>query len=174
MTLHDTTIKAEIGNVIQKIRNLHSDYERAIDIYRYAVNRSEESLDDKKLRSSGQYWVTVAFLNSLIKLRLIVEQNFNYIESLGLLATSRYIFELLVWLRLLKSNSVYGLVYYVDLLRKQKNHYNDLQVHLKKEMSFFNDMDQQEGDLIRDKVAALSEIADEIERNGPSGIAVVR
>ena len=68
-------------------------------------------------KQSTRFWVFVAFTDALVRLRLFVEQNFSYIEPMGILAVTRYTFELMVWLKRPHGDARgYGLVYYRVLL----------------------------------------------------------
>src|ERR1039458_3365378 len=80
-------------------------------------------------QKSGEYWKAVVFADSLVRVRLFIEQNFNYIETMGVLAVSRYMFELTVWLKRLQQDARYGLVYHYQLLEKKRGFYAALRKH---------------------------------------------
>ena len=61
-------------------------------------------------------WCLSVTGDSLIRLRLLIEQAFNFVETIGVIAVARYILELSIWLNLFKHNPRYGLVYYHQLL----------------------------------------------------------
>jgi len=80
--------------------------------FRGRIERLGTTNDLSSLQQSGRYWRMVAFVDSLVRLRLFLEHNFNYIETMGMLSVARYMLELTVWLKLLERDTRYGLVYY--------------------------------------------------------------
>ena len=65
------------------------------------------------MRDQADWWVLLAHTGAYEKLSLIVTHNFVlfrtpdvvFMETMGLLAVSRYVFELLVWLKTLEKES---------------------------------------------------------------------
>jgi AAA domain len=86
---------------------------------RQKIEEREKNEPEESLKTSGTYWALVAYADALTRLRLIVEQNFQFVETLGLLAVTRYIFELVVWLRALAQDRRFGLTYYFQMMDKQ-------------------------------------------------------
>jgi nucleotide-binding universal stress UspA family protein len=72
-------------------------------------------LEVSERKYNTTYWKYYAYHHLLIKLSLIIESNFRFVETLSLLATVRYVFEALVWLRVLRKDDRYGLVAYHHL-----------------------------------------------------------
>jgi hypothetical protein len=72
--------------------------------------------------------------DSLVRILLFTEQNFNFIETMGVIAVARYIFELSVWLHLFKLDPRYGLVYFHQLLDTQQRYYQDEKAQLGREI----------------------------------------
>lgn len=152
---------SDAGNSLEamasRIRALRPSIEALIPKFRAAVARVEEAQDLRIRKYSGPFWVLAAYTDALVRLRLFLEQNFNYLESIGLLAVTRYVFELLVWLKLMQRDAGYGLAYYRDLLTKQRSYYSDLRNHLKCEVAFLRDVQAQEDRLLKQR-------ADEAQR----------
>jgi hypothetical protein len=138
------------------IRACKPEVEALIARFRRAVEEAERTQDLRSRKYSGPFWVLVAYTDALVRLRLFLEQNLNYLESLGLLALTRYVFELVVWLKLMEQDRRYGLVYYHDLLLKQRRYYEDLREHLEREISFLDHVQSREEALLR-------EVADEVK-----------
>ena len=110
---------------------------------------------------SGKYWRLVTYFNSLIRIKIFIEQNFNYIEPMGLVTVTRYLFELTVWLKLMLQNEqLYGDVYYRELLKTKLKQYEQLRDHLNREVTFLQDMDKQEGDLMTERFIEITKITD--------------
>lgn len=80
----------------------------------------------------------------LVRIRLFTDQNFHFVESIGVVAVARYIFELSVWLRLFKLDRRYGLVYFDQLLETQQRYYQDTKAHLEREIALLKSFDERE------------------------------
>jgi hypothetical protein len=136
-----------LEDLITEIGALKTSLDSLIAEFRAAVTRLEVD-GMPTARRSGQFWVAAAFTNALVRLRLFVEHNFDYLETLGVLAVTRYVFELTVWLRLLHKNPSCGRVYYRELVTQQMKHYEDLRNHLLREIAFLRSVDKQEKELL--------------------------
>jgi hypothetical protein len=66
---------------------------------------------------------------------MFTEQNFNSVESMGVVVVARYIFELSVWLSLFKLDRRYGLVYFAQLIDTQQRYYQDVKAQLEREVA---------------------------------------
>jgi hypothetical protein len=82
---------------------------------------------DKRSRSA---WCLSVAGDCLVRVRLLLEQNFNFIETMGIVAVARYLFELSVWLHLFEREDRYGLVYYSQLLETQRRYFEDYRAQL--------------------------------------------
>ena len=114
-----------LANVLSEITQLHPVLTEWGARFREKIGEREKTENDENLRTSGAYWALVAYADALTRLRLIVEQNFRFVETLGVLAVTRYIFELVVWLRALAQDSRYGLSYYFQIMEKQIRYYRE-------------------------------------------------
>lgn len=85
-------------------------------------------------KHSSRSWCIAAMGDALVRLRLLLEQNFNFIETMGVVAVSRYLFELSVWLHLFEHDERYGLVYYGQLLETQQKYFADHLAQLYREI----------------------------------------
>lgn len=147
------------------IRNLHNPIEYLIQRFCRAIAKEKEAQGLSLTRQSGAFWKHVAYADSLVRLKLFVEQNFNYIESMGLLSVTRYLFELMLWLKLLEKDIRYGMVYYHELLVKQLSYYRDLYGHLGREIGFLREIGEQEDRLLKERLKETEGIADPGVRN---------
>ncbi len=153
-----------IEETIKRIKQFHAELVALTQEYRKKIDEYEIKLLPGEEKLSGKYWRAVAYVDSLIKLRLFIEQNFCFLETMGVLSVTRYIFELSVWMKLLINDDRYGLVYQYQLLDKQLHFYLDLKGQLQKEIEFYMEIDRKESDLIKKKAKEAQEIADEEER----------
>ena len=120
----------QIGQYIEKIRGLGPTIERLASAFRTDLDDPDATFD----KYSANDWRRNTFGNALVRLRQIVENNFHVIETLGLVAASRYIFELSVWLILFEKDSRYCLIYYRELLATQLRYYQDVLGQLHREV----------------------------------------
>ena len=89
-------------------------------------------------------WCIAVAGDSLVRLRLFTEQNFNVVETMGVVAVARYTFEVMVWLRLFTLDRRYGLVYFDQLLATQQRFFQDTLAQLQREVVWFNELEQKE------------------------------
>ncbi len=86
-------------------------------------------------KSDHNSWCLSVAGDSLVRLRIFTEQNFNFVETMGIIAVARYIFELSVWLQLFKLDPRYGLVYFNQLLDTQQHYFRSVRAQLAREVS---------------------------------------
>lgn len=129
------TQQSKAEALIVKIRDLKPELERLAGAFR--SDGTSKTFDI----FSEDAWRRNVYGNALIRLRQFTENNFNYIETMGLLATTRYVFELSVWLRLFKKNPRYCLVYYRELLKTQLMFNRDALTHLRLEINLLKQLD---------------------------------
>lgn len=133
---------------IEKIKALKDHLDRLAQPFRVDPSTGTELPFDK---FSADDWRRNTFGNALVRLRQLVENNFNFIETMGLLAVARYVFELSVWLLLFQKDSGYCLIYYRELIHTQRKYYEDTLAHLRREIQLlkhFSERDKEESDQI--------------------------
>ncbi len=89
-------------------------------------------------------WCATAVKDALVRVTLLIEQNFEAINTLGLVAVSRYLFELSVWLKLFEKDSRYGLFYYGQLIDTQRRYYEGTLGQMKREHKILRDCEAKE------------------------------
>ncbi len=110
-------------------------------------------------------WCTIALGDSLVKLKLFIENNFNYIETMELIATTRYIFEINIWLNLFKKDIYYGLTYYKQLLKDKEIYWNNLKNQHEREIKFLQNFEAEEKQLQESLLIKLPTLASNEEIN---------
>jgi len=171
-----------VGRNLQVHSGSNSDYERLLSEIRAQAAPIEsltlrlrsviEKMDASSADSlkSGEYWKAVVFVDSLVRVGLFIEQNFIFIETMGVLAVCRYLFELTVWLKLLQQDARYGLVFYYQLLKQQCDFYAALQKHSEREILLLQDIERN-GKLMLDRaIADVMQTAEKAEK----GAAIAR
>jgi len=107
-------------------------------------------------------WCRAIAGDAIVKIRIFTEQNFNFVETMSIIAVARYLFELGVWLRLCKNDRRYGLVYFGQLLETQLRFFQDTEAQLHREIALLAELGRRELEE-RDKV--LQKIRDSAPGN---------
>ena len=115
----DTNFEKQVTQLVESIKKQHT----ALDAEAKRLRTSE--IIDRFDKWNHNSWCLSVTGDCLVRLRLFTEQNFNFIETMGVLAVARYIFELRVWIKLFKLDTRYGLVYYAQLLETQHRYWKD-------------------------------------------------
>ncbi len=108
--------------IIGEINSLHERVEHTVAALKANCDAVSASLDDAHYYGDSKYWRLVAFADGMVKLRLIIEQNFNFIETFVILGITRYVLELLIWLKLLSNDSTYSFIYIKQLATDKRDH----------------------------------------------------
>jgi hypothetical protein len=154
--------KTRAEQVVLKIRALSTDLERlAIPFRQDPLSGAELPFD----KWSAQDWRSNTFGNALVRLRQLTQTNFTFIETMSVLAVSRYVFELSIWLRLFVKDVRYGFVYYRELLETQRKYYQDTAAHLRREVALLKQFES------KDSAAADEAIKSTRAEAGSTGIA---
>lgn len=112
-------------------------------------------------------WCISVAGDSLVRLRIFTEQNFNFIETMGVIAVARYIFELSVWLCLFKLDPRYGLVYFNQLLDAQHRYYQAVRAQLDREVAMLKSFGAKEDELREAAIANIKASSDNDENEPP-------
>jgi hypothetical protein len=140
----NTDQQNRLASVLSEITQLRPALNEWDGKLRQKIEEREQNEPDQSLKTSGTYWALVAYADALTRLRLIIEQNFQFVETLGVLAVARYIFELAVWLRALARDSSYGLTYYFQIIDKQIRYYEDYVKRVEHEIGLLKRLGEEE------------------------------
>jgi hypothetical protein len=157
----------QANKYIEDIRRLATTFDRLSGAFRKDIGTDAGKTFD---RFSSDHWRRNTYGNALIRLRLFTENNFHFVETIGLLSVARYIFELSVWLRLFEKDNRYCLIYYKELLETQLRYYKDSLAQLRREVELlkrFEALDDPIGGLASPGAAPTISAADygEMVRN---------
>jgi hypothetical protein len=88
-------------------------------------------------------------------------------ETFGVLATTRYMLELLIWFRLLHNDpSKYSFIYVKQLITDKRDHAREHLAKVKNEIKLFNDLDKKDDlDINQSNSRSGEELADLIRNN---------
>lgn len=148
-------IEYQISKLVDSIKGHQEDLDATAKIF-----RTPEIMDSFD-KWNYDCWRSSVFGDGLIKLRIFTENNFNFVETVGVISVARYIFELSLWLRLLDLDSRYGLVYYEQLINTQLRYWKDYRSQLNREIALLNQFAEEESSLLNDKMGELRLISDE-------------
>ena len=146
-----------LARIVSELRDLTPRFVTAIARFDERARAVEESKDMDDLKRGADFWVATAYRNALIRLRLILENNFFHLETLNVLATTRYVFETLVWLRLMDREPDYGLVFYGRVISGQLQHFEALRKKLDDEIELFEGLGKEESALHDNSLKELME-----------------
>ncbi|MGH9426537.1 MAG: hypothetical protein ACRD2L_09575, partial [Terriglobia bacterium] len=93
--------------LVADIRSLQPNLEQLFKAFREDPVSGKEPEFDKW---SEQNLRRNTFGNALVRLRQLTENNFQFVETMGLLCVTRYVFELSIWLHLFQKDSSYCLI----------------------------------------------------------------
>lgn len=161
-------------------------FESQVDVLVRSIRSHAVAIDDeaKRLRrkdskvefdsTSAESWCLSVVEDALIRARLLVEQNFQVIETLGLVAVSRYLLELSIWLKLFEKDQRYGLLYYGQLIETKRNYYQSTLRQMQREVEMLLDFEKREKrlasehlsdeDSLDDRARVRREVADSIDK----------
>lgn len=134
-----------IAKIVGEIRSLHPRVDHTIKTLTTRVELEGELLSDSNRYASPDFWRLAAIRHGMVKIILIIEQNFEYIETFGLLATTRYMLELLIWFQLLTSdNSDYCFTFVKQVFADGLDYLKKHLAKVKREIELFQQLEQRE------------------------------
>jgi hypothetical protein len=143
--------------IVRELSDLHPRLERAIDGLRVRERNDFRQVTADNLLAFPEYIRLLAVLQGTIKLRLIIEQGFVALHTLNVLATTRYVAELLVWYRLLmKDVEKYAPIHQVQIIADQIGHVESNLAKIRAEIELFRALDAQERNGVTDAVSRAS------------------
>lgn len=140
-------ITADIESLIENIRELSHEIEKLLSQYNQIMEQYVEKKSSIDVVQTNTYWVLTVYRDSLLRIQLLIKQNFTFIESLGILAITLYVFELTIWIKLIQKNKTWATVYQYLLIDNQLKYYKDYQAHLKREIVFMQNLESEEKSL---------------------------
>jgi hypothetical protein len=150
-------LESTVRDLIGSITGLHPLVERLAHQFREFGGAKEGEVFDIH---SADNWRRNTYGNALVRLRIILENNFRVVESLGLLAVTRYVFELSLWLKLFQQNVNYALLYRKELIVTQLNFYKDLLKQHEHEVELLKQLGQLDSARASDAFKRLSDVSD--------------
>jgi hypothetical protein len=143
--MSDDTERKRLTDAVTDIKSLRPQISASID----KTTRRLDELSEGSFANAGDFaraqWCAVAFREGLIKIGILLENNLHIIETLGLLALTRYTFELLVWFRILAKDPEQAIEFYYQLIEKQIAHIEDYQSKLRAEIAYFKELHKRDG-----------------------------
>lgn len=150
---------------------MSTDHERNVNFLVVEIGGYRDTLNSEATRlrtpeildafdpNDQDAWCLAAMGDSLVRLRLFTEQNFQFVETIGIVAVSRYIFELSVWLKLFEQDRKYGLVYFSELMSTQLRYYRDYRKQLDREVALLNRFELLEKNLQAHRINELKQVS---------------
>jgi hypothetical protein len=143
--MNKKTERKRLAELVAQIRSLRPKISSSVDTATRWLDRlSSEPFANEGDRVRAQYCAT-AYRESLMKVDILLENNLHFVETLGVLALTRYIFELLVWFRVLAQNPEQAFEFYWQIIEKQIAHIEGNRVKLRNEIAYFKELDKRDG-----------------------------
>lgn len=164
-----TEAQEKISSIISRVIELRPMLSETIEKLRNEI-AIEEAHYAGRFKYSETYWQLVMYSDALIKLRVLTERNFTYIESFSLLAVTRYLVELSIWIRLLSQDKRYGLLYYRMLIKDSQDYWEHQINQLQREITLLKRFESKEKSEIQQALShdpnleALRAILDNIDQ----------
>lgn len=131
-------VAEKLAEIVPRIKGLKLAIEPLID----ALHAQLELFPDMEMEEAGaSYWRAKILCDALRKVRGFVEKNLITIDALGVLALTRYVFELVVVLENLRANENFAFLYMRRNLRQQSEHFDNVIHFVKAEISFYETME---------------------------------
>lgn len=106
-------------------------------------------------RFSQAHWVFRSRIDSLRKLKAILPPGPIRLDTMGVLALTRYVFEMTVWLKLISKDQRYGLTFYRQLIANQRQHLETTRAQYLREIEFLRGVERKENNALKQKMEEL-------------------
>ncbi len=123
------------------VKNIKSSQDK-IDELQQKLEAIIQRIEIGENKYDIEYWKLFICYNFLGKLKNIVTTNFSLIESFGVLITTRYLFEMHVWLRLIKEDEDHIFCFIEDHIQSQLKFYKSLLKRTRKEIEILIEIDE--------------------------------
>lgn len=151
-----TPIDEQLRSLVQSIKGLHSTIDRLSNCFDVLpILKGDHTFD----KNSADDWRILIYDDALKRLLLVLENNFRLIETISLVAVTRYIFELNLWLELIQDDPNYALVYQRRLIDTQKRHYESSLKQFEREVALlreFGEKDRRSMNKAGEKISRIS------------------
>jgi hypothetical protein len=134
-------IRNQIEQVVSAIRTLETKLKPLAEYYTKEV-RSFPA--EEIVNFSQEYWLALSMRDSLTRVRNLIENNFIVIETLGVLALARYMFELVIQLKRIDKDPIFAIVYAREVIEQQVEHHNNMVKHLESEIKLYRQLAERE------------------------------
>lgn len=131
----------KISQVITDIKTLHQKLQTLSDMLKEKLSKFTTIEIEER---GSDYWESQVLSDALIRVRIFIERNLSYIETLGVLSLCRYTFELVIWLKHIQMDQRFALVYARMLIKDQIKFYENLDRHLQHEINLYKSLDMEE------------------------------
>lgn len=127
--------------VIGRIKALHPTLEQLKEELRADLNCFP---DVETVHTDAAYWKTRILFDTMVKLRLFFDNNFHIIETMGVLALTRYVFELSVILKNINAEANFVFLYVQKMKRQECEHFEEYLRHIESEIALYKSMEAAE------------------------------
>ncbi len=149
MTSQEEKIVNDVNELKDEIVKLqpyfHSCYKEFTDVLKLDFSRFQLY----PFQNSNDYWgfwKRLLYKDTLGKIQIILEANFNFVETIGLSATARHLMELLIWLKLSEKDLNYVKLFYRHWLKDAHSYKKTQRIHWNRELRYFSFLSRKQKD----------------------------
>ncbi len=146
----EQSLDDRIHGTIALIRALNANLDYKINefetIGKLVIEPKDQVIEDMSLSK----FELAVFIEILGRINLFIKQNFDVIETMSLLGVTRYIFEVVVWLKLLLKDEKYYYVFYYFVTKEHLKLREELLIRYSHEIKMLEEFSKAEEKLSRD------------------------
>jgi len=139
-------VKSKIANVTVEIRGLSVIIEQLIERVRAVVSEPQMATLEGRERAEILLPCEIG-AEALGRCQILVANNVVVLETLGVISLTRYVFELLVWLRTIHQKPLKSLRFLMLSLKDGEEHISQHITHLEAEARFLDGMEKRDNPL---------------------------
>lgn len=137
-----------VVGVVSEINNLEADITQLIKKLREIT--SSPKIASLEARERAEILLPCEIgAEALGRCLILVTNNVRVLETLGVISLTRYVFELLVWLRTIKKFPLKSLNFIMRSFKDSKDHVRQHIAHLEEEANFFDEMAERDNPVPR-------------------------
>ncbi len=142
--MDDEKAQRAISEIADEIAGLGTTFDDVAS----ALRRISGELTEEMFANGADYYraymMVTAHLAALEKCHILTQNNVRFLETFNVLTVTRYVFELLVWLRILEKDSDQAIELFVQVGEQQAEHIEAYTKKLTDEIALFREFDKED------------------------------
>ena len=142
--LNSQALKNDIQKLLNNILDNQDKVGKLISNYQKLLEQIQKVDGIEDGNNPEKFWLNTIYFDVLQRIQIFLQKNLIYIETLGLVSLTRYIFETSVWVKLINLNNLYSLIYKRELLKNQLDYFKSVKKEYNREIHFFKKIKSEE------------------------------